>query len=70
MPNSKLIREVGLSDGIVIHAATTQKANPAYTPTSEAALQQQAASPITLLSQQVRLSTGLWLVHCLFCVIL
>ena len=59
MPNSKLIREVGLSDNIVIHAATTQKANPAYTPASEVALEQQAASPITLLSQQVGPTTGL-----------
>ena len=52
MPNSKLIREVGLADGFVIHAAASQKANPAYEPTSEAALEQQAASPISLLSKQ------------------
>ena len=54
MPNSKLIREVGLADGFVIHAAASQKANPAYEPTSEAALEQQAASPISLLSKQAR----------------
>ena len=51
--NSKLIREVGLSDGFVIHAAASQKANPAHELASEAALEQQAASPITLLSKQV-----------------
>ena len=44
---------MGLSDGFVIHAAASQKANPAHEPASEAALEQQAASPITLLSQQV-----------------
>lgn len=54
MFNSKLVREVGLSDGIVIHAVASQKANPAYAPATEAALEQQAASPVTLLSQQVR----------------
>ena len=53
LPNSRLIREVGLSDSFVIHAAASQKANPAHEPASEAALEQQAASPITLLSQQV-----------------
>ena len=45
--NSKLIREAGLSDSFVIHAAASQKANPAHEPASEAALEQQAASPIT-----------------------
>jgi hypothetical protein len=55
--DSRLVRDVGLTEGHAIHAIITPNANVYTEPAQPLAEAEEAASPATLLAQQVRLSS-------------
>ena len=56
--DSRLVREVGLTEGHNIHAIITPNANSYTDPSTEHTAAEQAASPAHLLAQYVRICAG------------